>query len=160
MLVNSAYLCLNHCLEQLIRFCDEALFFDQDEEQAVRRVYRKFGYPIVPTPIETSQLLKFFSTNVAKKIDENDTELALTAESTTLEKVQFYIFHLKILLKTSDQQNVSTVSDLDDALLQFSSFISNGEKSSIEVERRISFHDLQSTRRKRRCRRTASPRPS
>ena len=53
----------------------------------------------------------------------------LTAESSTSDKVYFYISHLKNLLKTSDQQHITTVSDFDDALLQFSSFISNGKST-------------------------------
>jgi hypothetical protein len=65
--------------------------------------------------------------NNGNEIQEN--EIFLTAESPTSDKVYFYIYHLKNLLKTSDQQNISTVSDFDDALLQFSSFISNGKVS-------------------------------
>jgi hypothetical protein len=120
--VNNSYLCLNHCLEQLIKFCDDALFFDHDEEQAIRKIYKKFGYPIVPLSIDTNNLL-----NLIKNEKINFNEIYLTADSSTLEKVQFYIYHLKILLKTSDQQHITTVSDFDDALLQFSSFISNGK---------------------------------
>ncbi|CAF3326873.1 unnamed protein product, partial [Rotaria sp. Silwood2] len=56
-LVNNAYLCLNHCLEQLLKFCDEALFFDNDEEQSIRKLYKKFHYPIVPLFIDTNNLL-------------------------------------------------------------------------------------------------------
>jgi len=57
----------------------------------------------------------------------NLNEIFLTSKSSTLDKVNYYIYHLKSLLKTSDQQHVTTVSDFDDALLQFSSFISNGK---------------------------------
>ena len=121
--MNNAYLCLNHCLEQLIRFCHEALFFDDDEERAIRRIYKKFSYPIVPPVIDTASLLNLFRDD--KNRDE-EKEISLTSDSSTLEKVQFYVYHLKSLLKSSDQQHISTASDFDDALLQFSSFISNG----------------------------------
>ena len=125
-LVNNAYLCLNHCLEQLIRFCDDALFFDSDEEQAIRKVYKKFGYPIIPLPIDTTQLLNRFSSDTSAR-ENTDKEIYLTSESSTSDKVLFYVHHLRILLKTSDQQHITAVSDFDDALLQFSSFISNGK---------------------------------
>lgn len=130
ILVNNAYLCLNHCLEQLMKFSDEALFFDNDEEQAIRKAYKKFGYPIVPLSIDTAKLLNLIKN---EKINTNETEkeVWLTAESSTLDKVKFYIDHLKSLLKTSDQQHITTVSDFDDALLQFSSFISNGKSIRI-----------------------------
>ncbi|CAF4153440.1 unnamed protein product [Rotaria sordida] len=120
-LVNNAYLCLSHCLEQLIKFCDEALFFDNDEEQSIRKLYKKFRYPIVPLFINTNNLLNLLKKN--ETINKN--EIYLTSKSSTLDKVNYYIYHLKILLKTSDEQHISTVSDIDDALLQFSSFISN-----------------------------------
>jgi len=74
---------------------------------------------------------------IQQKSDQYE-EIVLTPESTTLDKVNYYIFHLKSLLKTSDQQHVSTVSDFDDALLQFSSFISNG-RSNIFFENVIWF---------------------
>jgi hypothetical protein len=122
ILVNNAYLCLNHCLEQLIKFCDDAIFVDNEEEQAIRKIYKKFGYPIVPLSIETNHFL-----NLIKNEKININEVHLKPESSTLEKVNYYIYHLKILLKTSDQQHITTVSDFDDALLQFSSFISNGK---------------------------------
>lgn len=125
-LVNNAYLCLNHCLEQLIKFSTEATFFDTDEEQAIRKVYKKYGYPIIPLFIDTNTLLPLIKTT-KNNHNEKENEINLTAESSTLDKVQFYITHLKILLKTSDQQHITTVSDFDDALLQFSSFISNGK---------------------------------
>ncbi|UJR38003.1 hypothetical protein I4U23_030685 [Adineta vaga] len=124
ILVNNAYLCLNHCLEQLIKFSNEAVFFDTDEEQAIRKVYKKFGYPIIPLFIDTNNLLHLIKPNNSNR-NEVETEINLTSDSTTLDKVQFYIQHLKILLKTSDQQHITTVSDFDDALLQFSSFVSN-----------------------------------
>lgn len=124
-LVNNAYLCLNHCLEQLIRFCDEALFFDDDEERAIRRIYKKFSYPIVPPVIDTASLLNLLQDDKNKSRDE-EREISLNTDSSTLEKVRFYMYHLKSLLKSSDQQHISTASDFDDALLQFSSFISNG----------------------------------
>jgi hypothetical protein len=120
-------------LEQLIRFCDEALFYDQDEEQAIRKVYRQFGYPIVPSIIDTSHLLNRFVNDSIDTID-NAMEILLTDKSSIAEKVQFYVFHLKALLKTSDQQHISTVSDFDDALLQFSSFISNGMFNMVFVD--------------------------
>ena len=130
--MNNAYLCLNHCLEQLIRFCDEALFFDDDEEQAIRRTYKKFGYPIVPPLIDTASLVTLLQRQENKARDEEQ-EISLTAESSALEKVQFYVYHLKSLLKSSDQQHISTVSDFDDALLQFSSFISNGKAGCVFI---------------------------
>lgn len=120
-MVNNAYLCLNHCLEQLIKFCTDASFVDLDEQRAIRKVYKQFSYPIIPLIIETNKLLNFI-----KQESDQYEEIVLTPESTTLDKVNYYVFHLKSLLKTSDQQHVSTVSDFDDALLQFSSFISNG----------------------------------
>ncbi|CAF1082392.1 unnamed protein product [Rotaria sp. Silwood1] len=127
-LVNNAYLCLNHCLEQLLKFCDEALFFDNDEEQSIRKLYKKFRYPIVPLFINTNNLL-----NLLKNENTNKNEIALTSKSSTLDKVNFYIYHLKILLKTSDEQHITTVSDFDDALLQFSSFISNEYSSKMSL---------------------------
>jgi hypothetical protein len=120
-LVNNAYLCLNHCLEQLTKFCEDALFLDTEEEQSIRKIYKKFGYPIVPLSIETNRLLSFI-----KNEKSNTVEVHLKHEASTLEKVNYYIYQLKTLLKTSDQQHMTTVSDFDDALLQFSSFISNG----------------------------------
>ncbi|CAF3346265.1 unnamed protein product [Rotaria socialis] len=128
ILVNNAYLCLNHCLEQLKKFCDEALFFDNDEEQAIRRLYKKFSYPIVPLFISTDYLL-----NLLKNDKLNIDEVYLTFESSTLDKVNFYAYHLKILLKTSDEQHITSVCDFDDALLQFSSFISNEYSSKISL---------------------------
>jgi hypothetical protein len=113
---------LNHCLEQLIKFCDDAVFVDTDEEQAIRKIYKKVGYPIVPLSIETNHLL-----NLIKNEKSNLIEIHLRPKSSTLEKVNYYIYHLKNLLKTSDQQHITAVSDFDDALLQFSSFISNGK---------------------------------
>jgi hypothetical protein len=126
-LVNHSYRCMNHCLEQLIRFCDEASFLDPEEEMAIRKLYRKFNYPIVPWRFETASLLHLFDTH-SSQVENDELEVLLTGESSTLEKVQFYIHHLKILLKTSDQQHISTVPDFDDALLQFASFISNGKE--------------------------------
>lgn len=120
--MNNAYLCLNHCLEQLTKFCQDALFVDLDEEQAIRKLYKKYGYPIVPLSIETNRLF-----HLIKNDKTNINEIHLTAESSTLDKVNYYVYHLKSLLKTSDQQHISTVSDFDDALLQFSSFVSNGK---------------------------------
>lgn len=128
-MVNNAYLCLNHCLEQLIKFSNDALFVDSDEEQAIRKVYRKLGYPIVPLSVDTTNLILLIKSDSSSG-NSNENEISLTAESSTLDKVQFYVNHLKALLKTSDQQHVSTVSDLDDALLQFSSFVSNGKLNS------------------------------
>jgi len=72
--------------------------------------------------IDTNKLL-----NLLKNEKNHFNEIHLTSESSTLDKVNFYIYHLKNLLKTSDQQHITTVSDFDDALLQFSSFISNGK---------------------------------
>ncbi|CAF0721679.1 unnamed protein product [Adineta steineri] len=129
-LVNNAYLCLNHCLEQLIKFSTEALFFDSDEEQAIRKAYKKFGYPIVPLFIDTNNILNLIN-NENINTAEQEKEICLTAESTTLDKVKFYVNHLKNLLKTSDQQHITSVSDFDDALLQFSSFISNEYSSKM-----------------------------
>lgn len=126
-LVNNAYLCLNHCLEQLIKFSDEAIFYDNEEEQAIRRLYKKFNYPIVPLNIDTTNIL-----HLLKNDKTNVDEVYVTPESSALEKVNFYIYHLKTLLKTSDEQHITTVSDFDDALLQFSSFISNGKYDFIE----------------------------
>ncbi len=126
ILVNNAYLCLNHCLEQLIKFNDDALFFDNDEEKAIRRAYKKFGYPIVPLVIDTNNLLHLIK-NEKINTNEKENEVYLTIKSSTLDKVKFYINHLKSLLKTSDEQHITAVSDFDDALLQFSSFISNGK---------------------------------
>lgn len=120
--MNNAYVCLNHCLEQLIKFCQDALFVDPDEEQSIRKLYKKFGYPIVPLSIETNHLF-----NLIKNEKNNIQEVHLTVKSSTLDKVNYYIYQLKTLLKTSDQQHVNTVSDFDDALLQFSSFVSNGK---------------------------------
>lgn len=132
--MNHAYLCLNHCLEQLIKFCEDALFADADEEQAIRKLYKKFGYPIVPLSIETNNLLHFI-----KNEKTNLSEVYLRVESSTAEKVHYYVYHLKSLLKTSDQQHITTVSDLDDALLQFSSFVSNGKSIDFFKERVIIF---------------------
>ncbi|CAF0890511.1 unnamed protein product [Adineta ricciae] len=131
-LVNNAYLCLNHCLEQLIKFSTEATFLDTDEEQAIRKVYKKYGYPIIPLFIDTNYVLPLIKPDDNNR-NEKENEINLTAESSTLEKVQFYIVHLKILLKTSDQQHITTVSDFDDALLQFSSFISNEYASKMSI---------------------------
>ena len=134
-LVNNAYACLNHCLEQLIKFCQDALFVDPDEEQAIRKLYKKFGYPIVPLAIESNHLFNFI-----KNEKSNVKEVHLTAESSALDKVNYYIYQLKTLLKTSDQQHITTVSDFDDALLQFASFVSNGK--SIESSQIDSFYFL------------------
>lgn len=120
--MNNAYCCLNHCLEQLTKFCQDALFVDSDEEQSIRKLYKKYGYPIVPLSIESNRLL-----SLIKNDKTTVNEIHLTSESSTLDKVNYYIYQLKSLLKTSDQQHMTTVSDFDDALLQFSSFVSNGK---------------------------------
>ena len=65
--------------------------------------------------------------NKNEKDEDKENEIHLTVESSTLDRVHFYIYHLKSLLKTSDEQHITTVTDFDDALLQFSSFINNGK---------------------------------
>ncbi|CAF1130018.1 unnamed protein product, partial [Didymodactylos carnosus] len=123
LLVNKAYQCLNHCLEQLFNFISQPKFH-QDEQRHIYRTYLKYGCYVIGPPVNTDDFIAHMKNEQENDNNSNDDEknLSLSSSSTTTERVMFYLHHLKLLLKTIKVMNVA---DFDDALLQFSSFISS-----------------------------------